>query len=192
MSNTNTNKTTESIKAAAAEAKSGAEDMMAGGQKATQDMMNSAQKATQDMMTSAQSMMGMDPSKVTETFRALTQKSMEQSKEAYSRMKTAADEATRALETTMEHAHQGSLQLSKKAIDAMRGNAESAFSHLEKLMGAKSFAEVIEMQTGYVRKQIETATDQSKDMQALSQSVAQDMMKPGRDAFQKATDAAKL
>ena len=191
MSNTNTNKSAESAKAAAADAKNGAEDMMAAGQKTAQDMINNAQKATQEMMTNTQSMMGMDPNKATETFRALTQKSMEQSKEAYSRMKTAADEATRALETTMEHAHQGSLSLSKKAIEAMRSNAESAFSHLEKLMGAKSIAEVIEMQTGYVRKQIETATDQSKDMQALSQSIAQEMMKPGREAFQKAAEAAK-
>lgn len=190
MSTTHSSKT-DQAKAGAADAKGAADDMMAAGQKTAQDMMNNAQKATQEMMTSAQSMMGMDPSKATETFRALTQKSMEQSKEAYSRMKTAADEATRALESTMEHAHQGSLSLSKKAIEAMRSNAEQAFSHLEKLMGAKSFAEVIEMQTGYVRKQIETATDQSKDMQALSQQVAQEMLKPGREAFQKAAEAAK-
>ncbi|MCP3053806.1 phasin [Aurantimonas marianensis] len=142
-------------------------------------------------MPNPQSMMGMDPSQMTETFRAMTQKSMEQSKEAYSRMKSAADEATKALESTMENAHQGSLQLSKKAIDAMRNNAEAGFQHLDKMMSAKSFAEVIEMQTAYVRKQIELATDQSKDMQALSQSVAQDMMKPGRDAFQKAQKNAK-
>ncbi|MCB8836983.1 phasin family protein [Aurantimonas sp. VKM B-3413] len=138
-------------------------------------------------MPNPQSMMGMDPSQMTETFRAMTQKSMEQSKEAYGRMKSAADEATRALESTMENAHQGSLQLSKKAIDAMRTNAELGFQHLDQMMAAKSFADIIEMQTAYVRKQIEMATDQVKDMQSLTQSVAQDMLKPGREAFQKAS-----
>ncbi|MBP0614892.1 phasin [Jiella mangrovi] len=138
-------------------------------------------------MPNPQSMLGMDPSQMNETFRAMTQKSMEQSKEAYGRMKAAADEATKALETTMESAHQGSLQLSKKAIDAMRTNAELGFAHLDSMMSAKSFAEVIEMQTAYVRKQVEMATDQAKEMQSLSQSVAKDMMKPGREAFQKAT-----
>ena len=138
-----------------------------------------------------QSMMGMDPTQMNETFRAMTQKSMEQSKEAYGRMKATADEATKALESTMENVHQGSLQLSKKAIDAMRTNAEAGFEHLDKLMSAKSFADVIEMQTAYVRKQVEMATDQTKDMQALAQAVAQDMMKPGRDAFQKASKNAK-
>lgn len=135
-------------------------------------------------MPNPQAMMGMDPAQMTETFRAMTQRSMEQSKEAYGRMKSAADEATKALESTMENAHQGSLQLSKKAIDAMRTNAEAGFEHLDKMMGAKSFAEAIEMQTAYVRKQIELATDQTKDMQKLAQSIAQDMMKPGREAMQ--------
>lgn len=150
-----------------------------------------ARRNAQDMMGHAQSVMGMDPAKLSETFRAMTQKSMEQSKEAYSRMKSAADEATRSLESTMENAHQSSLSLSKKAIDAMRSNAEMGFAHLEKMMSAKSFAEVIEMQTSYVRQQIETATDQAKEMQSLSRSIAEDMLKPGREAFQKAADAIK-
>lgn len=138
-------------------------------------------------MPNAQSMLGMDPSQMNETFRSMTQKSMEQSKEAYGRMKAAADDATKALESTMENAHQGSLQLSKKAIDAMRTNAELGFQHLDSMMAAKTFAEMIEMQTAYVRKQVEMATDQVKDMQTLTQAVAQDMMKPGREAFQKAS-----
>ena len=180
MSNTESNSNTEAMDAGAGEPGGSAEDMM-----------NSAQKNAQDMMNQAQSMMGMDPSKMTETFRTMTQKSVEQSKEAYARMKSAADEATKTLESTMENVHQGSLSLSKKAIEAMRSNAEMGFAHLEKLMAAKSFSEVIEMQTSYVRKQIELATDQTKDMQALAQSVAQELTKPARDAFQKATSAAK-
>lgn len=155
------------------------------------DMMSSAQKSAQEMMNQAQALMGMDPGKMTETFRAMTQKSMEQSKEAYSRMKTAADDATKTMESTMEHVHEGSLSLSKKAIDALRSNAEMGFAHLEKMMSAKSFSEVVEMQTSYVRKQIEVATDQAKDMQTLAQSVAQELTKPARDAFQHATSAAK-
>ena len=140
-------------------------------------------------MGNAQSMMGMDPAKMTETFRSMTQKSMEQSKEAYGRMKSAADEATKALETTMENAHQGSLQLSKKAIEAMRANADLGFQHLDALMGAKSFSEVIEMQTSYVRQQAELATSQVKELQSLTQSVAQEMMKPSRDVFEKASQS---
>ncbi|MDY8108700.1 phasin [Fulvimarina sp. 2208YS6-2-32] len=131
-------------------------------------------------------MMGMDPSKMTETFRAMTEKSMEQSKDAYGRMRAAADEASKALESTMENAHQGSLQLSKKALDAMRANADLGFRHLDAMMGAKSFSEVIEMQTGFLREQAELNTTQAKEIQAMTQSVAQELMKPGKDAFDKA------
>ncbi|MEN3793533.1 phasin family protein [Fulvimarina sp. MAC3] len=138
----------------------------------------------------AQAMMGMDPSKMTETFRAMTQKSMEQSKEAYGRMRSAADEASKALESTMENAHQGSLQLSKKALDAMRANADLGFQHLDAMMGAKSFSEVIEMQTTYLRQQAELNTTQAKEIQSLTQSVAQEMMKPGKEAFEKASKQA--
>ena len=112
-------------------------------------------------MGNAQSMMGMDPAKMTETFRSMTQKSMEQSKEAYGRMKSAADEA----------------------------NADLGFQHLDALMGAKSFSEVIEMQTSYVRQQAELATSQAKELQSLTQSVAQEMMKPSRDVFEKASQS---
>ncbi|RFC63394.1 phasin [Fulvimarina endophytica] len=138
----------------------------------------------------AQAMMGMDPSKMTETFRAMTEKSMEQSKEAYGRMRTAADEATRALESTMENAHQGSLQISKKALEAMRANADLGFKHLDAMMGAKSFSEVIELQTGFLRQQAELNTTHAKELQSLSQNVAQEMMKPGKDAMEKATKQA--
>ena len=138
-------------------------------------------------MGNAQAMLGMDPAKMTETFRVMTQKSMEQSKEAYSRMKVTADDATKTLESTMENVHQGSLQLSKKAIDALRANAELGFQHLDAMMGAKSFSEVIEMQTAYVRKQVELTTGQAKEMQTLTQSLAQEMMKPGREAMEKAS-----
>lgn len=155
------------------------------------DPMADMRRAGEEAMRNAQAGLGMDPAKMSETFRAMTQKSIEQSREAYSRMKSAAEDATHTLESTMENVHQNSLQLSKRAIDAMRRNADLGFSHLEKLMSAKSFSEVIELQTGYVRQQIETSTDQAKDMQALTQSIAQDMLKPGREAFQRAGEAAK-
>ncbi|WP_246191275.1 phasin [Aureimonas leprariae] len=155
------------------------------------DPMAEMRRAGEQAARNAQDAMGMDPARMNETFREMTQRSMEQSREAYSRMKSAAEEATRTLESTMENVHQSSLQLSKRAIDAMRHNADLGFSHLEKLMSAKSFAEVVELQTSYVRQQIETSTDQAKEMQSLTQSIAQDMLKPGREAFQRASDAAR-
>ncbi len=117
----------------------------------------------------------------------MTQKSIEQSKEAYARMKSAADQATQTLEATVENAHTGSLNLTKRAIEGMRAQAEMNFAHMEQLASAKSLSEFMELQTSYMRRQVELMADQAKELQSLSQSVAQDVIRPARDAAQKAT-----
>lgn len=130
----------------------------------------------------AQAAMGLDPAKMTEAFRSMSERSMEQSRQAYGKLKDASEQATHTLEATLENVHNGSLTLSKRAIEGMRAQAEMNFSHMEKLASVRSVAELIEMQTSFLRRQIEMATDQARDMQSLSQSVAQDVMRPAREA----------
>ncbi|MCW4113566.1 phasin family protein [Aurantimonas sp. MSK8Z-1] len=120
-------------------------------------------------------------------FSAYGQRSMMQSKEVYARLRGAAEDASRTLETTMETAHHGSLSLSKKAMEVMRSNAEMGFAHIDSLMAARSLAEVIELQSSYLRRQVEIASDQIKEMQSLSQAVTRDVMTPGREALERAT-----
>jgi len=135
-----------------------------------------------EAMRSAQAAMGLDPARMSEAFRTMGERSLEQSREAYGRMRSAADEATRALETTLDNAHNGSLNLSKRAIDGWRMQAEMNFEHLQKLAGVRSMAEFIELQTRYMRRQMELATDQAREIQSLSRSAAEDMMRPAREA----------
>ena len=155
------------------------------------DPFQETQKAFRDAtdpqrIAEAQAAMGLDPSRMQDAMRTMTEKSVEQSRQAYEQMRQSSDEATKTLESTLENAHSGSLALSRKAIDAMRRNAEMGFSHLESLAGVKSMAELIELQTSFVRRQVELVTDQAKEIQTLSQTAAQDMMRPARDAAQRA------
>lgn len=129
----------------------------------------------------------MDPARFAEALRTMSERSVEQSRDAYGRMKLAADDASRALESTLENAHTGSLSFSKQMVDAMRANAEMGFAHLERLASVKSVAELIELQSSYVRRQAELAGDQAKAMQALSQTVAKEVLKPGREAVDRTT-----
>src|SRR5687767_12310712 len=57
-----------------------------------------------------------DTSKATDQIRAFAEKSVEQSKEAYAKLKTGAEEAQKALETTFETARTVSSDLSLKTI----------------------------------------------------------------------------
>lgn len=127
-----------------------------------------------------------DVSKASDQFRAFAEKGVEQSKEAYSKLKTGAEEAQKTIETTYETARGVTSELSLKAIAALRTNAEAGFAHLEALAGAKSLSEVVELQTSYLRKRVELTVEQAKDFQAVASKAAEDVAKPVKTAFEKA------
>jgi hypothetical protein len=88
-----------------------------------------------------------DVSKMTDSYREMADKSVNQTKEAYAKVKTVAEDTTKAIESTLETAQAGTVDLSLKAIDAARGNVEHSLSHMEALLGVKSVAQMIELQT---------------------------------------------
>ena len=127
-----------------------------------------------------------DVSKATDQFRAFAEKGVEQSKEAYAKLKTGAEEAQKSIETSYETARNVSAELSLKAISALRTNAETGFAHLEALAGAKSLSEIVELQTAYLRKRVELTVEQAKDFQTVASKAAEDVSKPVKTAFEKA------
>jgi phasin len=133
-----------------------------------------------------------DASKASDQFRAFAEKGVEQSKEAYAKLKTGAEEAQKALETTFETARNAGGDLSLKAITNLRSNAEAGFAHLESLVGAKSLSELLELQTAFLRQRFETAVEQAKDFQAVSTKAAEDVTKPFKDVFQKTLKELKV
>jgi len=133
-----------------------------------------------------------DASKATDQIRAFAEKSVEQSKEAYTKLKTGAEEAQKALETTFENARSASGDLSLKTISAFRDNAESGFAHLEALVAAKTLSEVIELQTSYLRKRVETSVEQAKDFQAAASKAAEKVSAPLKTVFEKTVKELKV
>ena len=146
-----------------------------------------ASKNTNDVF----SFTAFDPSKFSETFRDFAEKGAAQSKDAYAKMKAAAEEATKTVETTMQTAQAGTVELGLKAIDALRTNADMSLSHMEALMGVKSVAELVELQTSFIRKQAEVTVEQAKAMQEAAKKVAETVTKPGKEAAEKALSSFK-
>jgi phasin len=132
-----------------------------------------------------------DVSKMTDSYREMADKSVNQTKEAYAKAKTVAEDATKAIESTLETAQAGTVDLSLKAIDAARGNVEHSLSHMEALLGVKSVAQMIELQTGYFRKQAEMMADQAKTMQEAARKLAEDVAKPTKTVAEKAMNEIK-
>ncbi|MDX8452420.1 phasin [Mesorhizobium sp. VK9D] len=132
-----------------------------------------------------------DASKATDQMRAFAEKGVEQSKEAYAKLKTGAEETQKVLESTYETAKAVSSDVSLKAIATLRANSEASFSHLEALVGAKTLSEVVELQTSFLRKRFEMAVEQAKEFQTVATKAVEDVSKPVKSAFEKAMKDVK-
>jgi phasin len=126
-----------------------------------------------------------DASKATDQMRAMAEKGVEQSKEAYEKLRSGAETSQKALEQTFEAARAHGTEISLKSISAMRAGTEAGFSHLEALMGVRSLSEMIELQTAFFRKSAEMAVEHTKELQALSTKSFEDVSKPVRDLMEK-------
>ena len=100
-------------------------------------------------------------------------------------MKSAAEEATDMVEGTYETAREGAFAFGVKAIDAAKTNSDASFAFAKDLFGAKTFAEVIELNTTYARKQFDAVAGQMKEFQELAQKVVTDATKPVTTQVQK-------
>jgi phasin len=111
-------------------------------------------------------------------FRNMAEKSVTQAREGYAKMKTAAEDATDLIESTVEAARDGAFALSVKALDAAKMNSDASFALARELVGAKTFSEVMELQTAYARRLFESVTAQFKELQQLTEKVVTDTTKP--------------
>jgi len=127
-----------------------------------------------------------DQGKFAESFRDFAEKSAKQSKDTYAKLKAAAEDAGKTVETTVQTVQAGTVELGLKAIDALRTNAENSLSHMEALLTVKSVAEFVELQTAFLRKQAETTVEQAKLLQDATKKVAEDVAKPAKAAAEKA------
>jgi phasin len=133
-----------------------------------------------------------DPAKLTESVRDFTEKGAAQSREAYARMKTVAEDASKTVESTMQSAQAGSVEIGLKAIEALRTHADLSLSHMEALLGVKSVAEFLELQTTFIRKQAELTVEQAKSVQDATRKMAEAVTQPGKEAAEKAMSTFKV
>ena len=64
-----------------------------------------------------------------------------------------------------------------KTPDNAQRNSEASFSFARDLFGAKTFAEAIELQSNFARKQLDVLGTQTKEFQALTQKYVTDSTK---------------
>ncbi len=107
-----------------------------------------------------------------EALREMTEKGVEQTRDACERAKVASEEAADLLENTYEAAVKRTTEYNHKLIEIARTNTRAAFDYFHDLLGVKSPSEFIELSTAQMRKQYETMSAQNKELCALAQEMA--------------------
>jgi phasin len=115
---------------------------------------------------------------VPEVFREMAEKSVEQARESYARIRNAAEEATDVVEDIYLQATRGLTEFNMKAIDALRENVNSSFDFARELLAAKSISDAVELSATHLRQRFEMLSAQAKDFSALAQKLAADTAEP--------------
>lgn len=127
---------------------------------------------------------------VGEVIRQSAELTMEQARTSYDRMRLAAEEATANIEAAVAAASSGVAELNLKAIDAVKTSTDAAFELVRAMADAKTFADVLSLQTEHMRKQFETMNAQAKEFAELAGKVSVRAMAPLNDTLGKAFGAA--
>jgi phasin len=118
-------------------------------------------------------------------FRGALEKSVVESRTAFAKAKTTADEAASAIEVSFVAAKDGALAISAKGFEALRANADANFDFLKALCAARSLPDLVALQTEFARKQVEAFTSQTKDLGALTQKAMTDAVEPIKEQVAK-------
>jgi phasin len=113
-----------------------------------------------------------------QSFRGALEKSVAESRAAFAKAKTTADEAASAIEVSFVAAKDGALAISAKGFEALRANADANFDFLKAVFAARSLPDLIALQTEFARKQVETFASQTTDLGALTQKAMADAVEP--------------
>lgn len=142
-------------------------------------------------VTNQLGVLGLDTS-VPEGVRAMAEKTVAQSREAYDRSKDALDASIATFERAFDAAGQGATAFNRKIIDIAQRNVNSGFDLAKSLAGAKNLTDVVELQAAYWRKQFDALTSQAAEVHALSTKVTAAAAEPikahlakGRDELRK-------
>ncbi len=115
---------------------------------------------------------------IQQSFRTALEKGLVESRAAFAKAKSVADESANAFEVSFAAAKDGALAFNAKAFETLRANADANFDFLKAMFAVKSLPELITLNTEFARKQAETITGQTKDFGALTQKAMADAVEP--------------
>ncbi len=149
------------------------------------DQARAAYRRTTDQLEN----LGFDTA-VPEGVRALAEKTVAQTRQAYDRSFDAFDASLTTFERSFDAAGQGAAAFNRKIVDIARRNVDASFDLATSLAGAKDLADMVELQSAFWRKQFGVLTAQAEEVRALSAKVTADAAKPIKSQMARGADGA--
>ena len=146
-------------------------------------------RAAYRQMTDQLGHLGLDTA-VPEGVRALAEKSVAQTRQAYDRSLDAFDASLTRFERSFDAAGQGAAAFNRKIVDIARRNVDASFDLATSLAGAKNLAEIVKLQAAHWHKQFEALTAQAEEVRALSTKVTADAAEPIKAQMARGGDGA--
>jgi phasin len=124
-------------------------------------------------------------SEIQQSIRSALEKGVVESRAAFVKAKTAADEAASAFEVSFSAAKDGALAINAKAFEVWRANADANFDFLKAAFATKSLSDLIALQAEFARKQLQAMTGQTKDIRSLTQKAMTEAVEPIKEQVAK-------
>jgi len=119
-------------------------------------------------------------------FREMAEKGTAQAKANYEKMSAATTEAGGLIADSYAMGFKGMQDCNNKFIEFAHANTNAAFDFLQKLSSVLSPSAYVELSTEHARKQIETLTEQTKQLAALVQKGTLAAVEPIKTSVAKA------
>jgi phasin len=104
-----------------------------------------------------------------EAFREMAEKGTTQAKQTYDKIDAATTETADLIKNSYSKAVKCMQDYNNKIIEFAHANTNAALDFVQKLSGVKSPTAFVELWTEHARKQLETLTEQTKQLAALAQ-----------------------
>jgi phasin len=151
-----------------------------------------AEKMTETFETAAKEFESLKlDATVPESVRILAEKTVNQTREAYERGKESLEDSVDALERSFDAAGQGAAAFNRKLIDIAQRNLNSGFDLAKSLAGAKNLAEIVELQSAFIRGQFEVFASQAGEIRALTTKIAADTTEPIKDQVSRSFETVR-
>ncbi|WP_346907624.1 phasin [uncultured Roseibium sp.] len=114
---------------------------------------------------------------IPEQMRDFAEKSVDQARKAFDDFMNVTQQAVSKVEDSASAVQTGTTDVNRKALSFAEEQVDAAFKFAQEMVRAKDMEEIMSLQQGYLRKQMETLGEQARDISDTATKAAQDAAK---------------